>query len=270
MAIATSNNFYSSAIVGQPQAGADIDIHGRHTTPQFSVGFGFQRSDGNVYRYVQYGAAVNAGQLVGNLATNSNLASTNALVVATATADAVANETIKPGDVGSRYVEITLATVANNQFAGGYLSITKDTGAGLTYRIKGNTATGTPKSTTFRMELYEKIKVALDNTSDIAIAAAKYANLYHTVGVLGTQQNIVGICQAAATSDNYGWVLTKGVGSCLASTTNVGVGNAIIAAMMSGAYIQADTIANLFGVRIGSTIVAGTASQYGIVNLDLE
>lgn len=272
MAIATSTNFYSSAIVGQPQVGSDIDIHERNITPKFSIGFGFQRSDGNVYRYVQYGDAVNAGQLVGNLATNSNLASTNALVVATATADAVANEIIKPGAAGSRYVEVTLATVANNQFAGGTLIITKDTGLGYSYRIRGNTATGTPKSTTFRLDLYDKIKVGLDNTSDIAITPSRFSNLDTTVApTLGTVSNVVGIAQAAMTADNYGWILTRGIGACLASAADSAYGAVICLATATGTYIQANTIANLAFQRIGTVVVpAAAALQYGIVNLQLE
>ena len=46
MAIATSANFYSNAIVGQPMAGSDIDVLERHSVPRFSVGYGFTRSDG--------------------------------------------------------------------------------------------------------------------------------------------------------------------------------------------------------------------------------
>lgn len=270
MAIATSTNFYSNSIVGQPMAGADIDVHSRHTTPQFSLGFGFQRSDGNVFRYVQYAAAVSAGHLVSSQDTNTSLASTDALVVAPATAAAVAGEIIKPGAAGSRYVQVTLATVANNQFAGGYLVITKDSGSGYTYRIKGNTKTTVPTSTTFRLELYEKVKVALDNTSDIAIYPSKYANLQASALQLGTKTNVVGVAMAAVSTDNYGWICTRGVVGCLTSTTNVGLGLPVIPAMMSGTYIQADTTANLQGRRIGTNLVIGAASQYGILDLQME
>ena len=45
MAIATSANFYSNAIVGQPMAGSDIDVHERSSVARFSVGFGFIRSE---------------------------------------------------------------------------------------------------------------------------------------------------------------------------------------------------------------------------------
>ena len=233
MAIATSSNFYSNAIVGQPMAGSDIDVHERSSTAKFSVGFGFIRSDGNMFRYVQYGDVVQPGCLVGNVQTNTNLASTTTLVVAPATAVAVNGDpvSIRPGAVGSRYVEIILATVAANQFAGGYLVITKDTGVGYTYRIRGNTATDNPASGNFRAELYEKIKVALDNTSDIAIAASKYVNLTPFAPVEGTTSNVVGVAMCLTSNNDYGWVCTKGRVGALAKTTNTGIGNVAVVSL---------------------------------------
>lgn len=270
MAISTSSNYYSNAIVGQPMVGADINVYDRNSTPKYAVGFGFIRADGNCFRYVQYGAAVAAGTLVGNGATNTNLQSTNALVVAPATAQAIANEIITAGSAGSRYVEIILATVANNQFAGGYLVTTKDTGWGYTYRIRGNTATNTPTTGNFRCELYEPIKVALDNTTDIAIAAPKYGNAYNVVPIEGSTSNYVGVVMSAASNSDYGWVCTKGFVGCLTSATNVGQGNVAAASLMSGAYIQLQTLTSLAFQRLGTVIVPGVASQLGIINLDLE
>jgi hypothetical protein len=272
MAIATSTNYYASSIIGIPGAGADIDIHERNTTPRFAVGFGFERSDGNKFRYVQYSTAVSAGSLVGNLTTGTYKASTDALVVATGTAAAVANEIIKPGDIGSRYVEITLASIAANQFAGGYFVPTKDTGAGYVYRIKGNTATGNPVSGNFRLELYEKIKVKLDNTTDIAIAPSKYVNLAPTNPVSGTVSNVVGVVMAPATADNYGWVCTRGICAALASTTGITYGAAIANAIVTtGSYMEFDTTTALAYRQIGTCIVpAGAAAAYGIINLQLE
>ena len=264
MSIATSTNYYSNSIVGVPQAGSDIDVMERNVTPRFAVGFGFQRADGNKYRYVQYATAVDAGVMVGGTTTADNLNSTNALVVATTTADAVANEIIKPGDIGSRYVEVTLATVANNQYAGGYFATVKDTGLGYTYRIKGNTATGTPKSTTFRMELYEKIKVKLDNTTDIAILANDYSDLG-----TGTNLNVIGVTQAAASANNYGWACTAGITTCLQSSTAV-MGSAIVGAS-NGAYTVTDTTTMLTYQRLGIVVVpAGASGQFGIINLLTE
>jgi len=272
MAIATNTNYYSNSIVGIPQAGADIDIYEKNTTPRFAVGFGFERADGNRYRYVQYSTAVSAGSLVGNLTTGTYKASTNAIVVATTTAAAVANEIIKPGDIGSRYVEITLASVAKNQFAGGTLAITKDTGYGFSYRIKGNTATGDPASGNFRMELYDKIQVKLDNTSDIAIAPSRYVNLAPTNPVSVTVSNVVGATMAAASADNYGWVCTRGICAALASNTGIGYGHAIALALVTtGSYMEFDTTTALVYRQIGTSVVpAGGAAQYGIVNLQLE
>ena len=272
MAIATSTNFYSNAIVGQPMAGGDINVFDRDTSPRFSVGFGFLRSDGNMFRYVQYGDAVQAGTVVGNVATNSNLASTGGLVVAPATAVAVNGDpaSIRPGAIGSRFVEIILATVAANQFAGGYLAITKDTGVGYTYRVRGNTATDNPATGNFRMELYEPIKVALDNTTDIAIAASKYSNVYPYVAIEGTQSNVVGVAMTLVSNNNYGWVCTRGRVGALAKTTNTGIGNVAVVSLTSGSYQQMVTTTTLAYQRIGTIAVKGVDAQMGILDLMLE
>jgi len=272
MSIATSSNFYSNAIVGQPMAGSDIDVLERHSAARFSVGFGFTRSDGNCFRYVQYGDVVLAGVLVGNVQTNTNLASTDALVVAPATAVAVNGDpaSIRPGSVGSRYVEIILATVAANQFAGGYLAITKDTGIGYTYRIRGNTATNNPATGNLRIELYERIKVALDNTSDIAIAASKYVNLTAYAAVEGTTSNVVGVAMCLVSNNDYGWVCTKGRVGALCKTTNTGIGNVAVVSLTSGSYQQMATITTLAYQRIGTTVVKCVDAQMGIIDLLLE
>ena len=256
-------------------AGADIDVQERNTTPRFAVGFGFQRADGNCFRYVHYGSAVAAGTVVGCSNTNNNLQSINAIVVATATADAVANEIIKPGAAGSRYVEITLTTVANNQYAGGYLAITKDTGSGYTYRIKGNTATGNPKSTTFRIELYEKIKVGLDNTSDIAITSSPYADL-DEAATLTTTYNIVGVCMSAASADNWGWACTRGMVGVLSSNTGIagqqallGNGTTAGAVMAPSSGLWATTAGNLVPM-VGYYVVPAVAGQQAIVYVMFE
>jgi hypothetical protein len=223
------------------------------------------------HSYVQYGDAVAAGALVGNVATNTNLASTNALVVS-ASVLSVAGEILKPGAAGSRYVEITLATVRNNQFAGGYLVATKDTGIGYTYRIKGNTATGYPAATTsFRMELYEKLKVRLDGTTDIAIAASKYANLAANTFVEGTAANIVGVAMAAASNDNFGWICTRGVVGAIAAATGTGIGNVAVISLTTGSYEQYNTTTCLAYQQIGTVqVAAADEGQLGILNITLE
>ena len=64
-------------------------------------------------------------------------------VVASASAVAVPAEyPILPGQVGSHYIEATIASIAANKYQGGYLITTGGTGLGQTYRIVGNTATG--------------------------------------------------------------------------------------------------------------------------------
>jgi hypothetical protein len=60
-------------------------------------------------------------------------------------------------------------TATADMFAGGYIITTDDTGEGKTYRIRGNTASGTPAATYTRLELYDKLQSALDATTDASI-----------------------------------------------------------------------------------------------------
>jgi hypothetical protein len=271
MSIASSSNYHSNAIVGVPQVGSDINVCERHTSPRYSIGFGFTRADGNKFRYVHFGAAVAAGTLVGCSNTNNNIYSVNAIVVAPATAQAVADEVIKPGSAGSRYVEVVLATVANNQYAGGYFVTTKDSGSGYTYRIRGNTATGTPTSGNIRFELYEPLKVALDNTTDIAVAISPYVDLDEAAAIQ-TTTTLAGVSACAMSADNWGWVCTSGVVGCLFSDT--GLMSQLVRPTLgtaAGAVAIGSTISNLLGLPIGYVIVpAGAANQQGVIRLFLE
>ena len=72
---------------------------------------------------------------------------------------------------------MTLASVTANQFAGGTITTTDDLGEGYTYDIVGNTATGTPVSGDFYLFLAQKIQVAIDNTTDVSIAANFWNNV---------------------------------------------------------------------------------------------
>ena len=215
MAVASNTNYYSNAIVGTPQVGADIDIHDIHSTPRFAVGFGFERSDGAKFRYAQFGAATAASRLVSvdvsesaiiaSIATNTGLASN--------TTTAVAGEAALPGAAGSHYVEVT-ATPANTQtFAGGYLGVTGGTSQGYMYRIKNSTATGTPSTSRSRLQLFEPLAVSIDTTSDLTIFGSPYANA--EAASFTADALVIGVTMSAPSAADYAWVQTKGLALCL-------------------------------------------------------
>ena len=222
MGLLTSTNTYNNAFAGVPAMAIELDITKTSSTPQFDVGFGFTRADGNKYRYVQYGNTVVAGNVCVSSSDTGLVADTDNAVIEPAAAIAVAGESILPGKIGSRYVEFTKASIVKNQLAGGYFVTTDGTGIGYTYRIKGNTATGDPASGNLRVELYEPLKVTLTSTTDVAMVGSRWAAIEQSI--IAVNYAVCGIACAGGSDGKYGWVCTHGVS---AVTTDAGVPTAI-------------------------------------------
>lgn len=270
----SSNTYFNNAIVGQMMAGADIDIYETNATPKYAVGTGFVRSDGCKFRYAYAGAATNRGLIVSTDFSETSKADTDNAVIAPASAVAVPDDNIQPGNAGSRYVEITLASITANQLAGGYLHITDDGGEGYTYRIKGNTATDTPATGNIRIELYDKIQTALTATTDVAITGSLYNDV--EAATAGTDCIVAGVtCASLTATQPYGWIQTAGPATVLCDRAG-SIGNvAALSDDIAGAYQDAagggtavsDVIAEPI---IGYIITPGDSSGHGVINLKLE
>jgi hypothetical protein len=269
MAFSTSS-YFNNAVVGQMQAGADVDIYRINDTPEYAVGQGFTRSDGAKFRYAHAGTAVNRGILLAQDFSGSSTVDTDNAVIAPASAVAVANETIKPGAINSRYLQMTLASISADQLAGGYISITDGIGIGYTYRIKGNTATDTPASGDIRIQLYDKLQVALTATTDVAITGSMYANLL--AAGTGTDGLTVGVsCASLTATDPFGWIQTAGVAAVLCDTAGSAGNMAIVSQAVAGSYqpMYVTTAAGNYPV-IGYIITPGDSAGEGVIMLQLE
>lgn len=271
-----SSRYFSNAIVGTPQVGADINVLEVHATPKFAVGFGFTRSDGARFRYGYANAGVAAGLVVAPTFASSGLATFDNVVVAPSSAVAVAGEVIKPGLIGSRYIEITSASKTLNQFAGGYLIIEDGSGKGYTYRIKGNTATGDPASGNIRMELYDALKANLSTDTDMTIVP----NLWNDLVAADTATNVMasGVsCSTTTTTYPFGWFQTKGVvGIYTYGTVNIGNSVCLAAAPATSGSVEIwggahTTLANVLGRQaIGQCVAAGATLEYSSINVYFE
>ncbi len=209
MAVNTTGVYFNNAIVGQMQVGADAKIHEINTNQKFPIGQGFTRSDGAKYRYSHYGLAVSAGQLVSQDISESSTGQAAMVVVAPGSAQAIPNESnITAGSIGSRFIEVTVAAVAAGQYAGGHLTIASSTGAGYTFRIRGNSATGDPTSGNIRLELYQPLTVAVAAATELQITGSMYSNLEPATA--STDLIISGVSQAANTAQTWGWTQTHG------------------------------------------------------------
>ena len=194
----SSSTYYSNGIVGQMMTGADVDITRADTAPKYPVGQGFTRADGNVYRYAHVGTATNAGKLVGPTTSSGGATYGAAVVVASAYAVAVQAEyPILPGQVGSHYVEVTIAAIAANKYQGGYMVTTRGTGLGETYRIVGNTATDNPATGNLRIKLAEPLRVAVDATTGVIIVPSIFTDCAATTT---SSPQVAGVLQATTTS----------------------------------------------------------------------
>jgi hypothetical protein len=271
-----ASRYFSNAIVGTPQVGADINILEVHATPRFAVGFGFTRSDGNKYRYGYANAGVAAGLVVAPTMASSGLTKTDNSVITPTSAVPVAGDAVLPGRIGSRYLEVTTASKAAGQFAGGYLLIEDGSGRSYTYRIKNNTATGNPASGTIRIELYEALKANLSADTDIIIAP----NPWNDVVAADTATNFMSAgvsCATTTSSLPYGWFCTKGQTGVLQYGA-ITAGNSVCLAASPATSGSVETwggahttLANVLGRRaIGYCTVTGDSTEFCTVDLCLE
>lgn len=279
MAVKTATNWYSSSIVGVPGIGADINVLETNVTPKFAVGFGFERADGAKYRYVHYGEATVAGKIVSQDVSESAVGYTDSnVVIHPSAAVAVPFEpNVNAGDIGSHYVQIRINR-GFNALAGGYLTIASGRGLGYTYRIKSNTAWGTPSENNIRLQLYEPIKVALASETGISIVGNLWGNVEEaTEGAVGTygEAAVAGVAASYGSANHYGWVQTKGVASVL---TSAETGSAIgfMVGLSTGTAGALAPFSFTTGTTFGGTPVIGFAlnsasnGSYTSIYLNLE
>lgn len=284
MAVLSNTNYYTNAIVGQMQLGANVDIHRVDLTPKYVVGLGFERADGAKFRYSQFGASnANRGVLVApaDVITNGGGSAVDIDQKAWASTQTTApnGTTIAPNAIGSKYVWLTLSNVSDQQLAGGYFITTDDTGEGYTYRIKDNDTTGDVATGVTQLELYEPLVVGLGTTTDISIQACRYADLVTpAISLSVTASNcVVGVTCAGVSSTNYGWIQTRGVVGVLQGATVPVQGQAVMPSTnVSGAIVAVtvDSATGLFNTFqkpvVGYCIDPGDSEGHSVIQLMLE
>lgn len=265
----SSARYFSKATSGFGASNSSqFDKFEQSATPKYHVGYMVQAADGSVYRYVHFGATVNRGVLVAGDLSETSVADTDNSIIAPASA-----VTTSDGTLGSRFVEVTIAAVVANQFAGGKFVTTDDTGEGYTYDIVGNTATGNPASGNIRLELLQPLQVAVDNTTDFSIQA----NPYHNLEIATTTDIVpVGVsCATITAADNYGWIQTKGQVGILQDGT-IAVGGIValsdgvsgaVHALAGGGTGVTDVISEPI---VGYCVDAGDTGGHGVFKINLE
>jgi hypothetical protein len=275
-----ANSYFSNSIPGAMNIAGEVDLFQIDSTPKLAVGTKMDRQDGNVYRYCHVGSATAAGSVVAiDLNSAARAYSANCLIAPSSTfqQDTELNG-VYPGALGSRYIACVIAAPAADYYAGGYITISSGTGLGYTYRIKGNQAAS---GTATVLELYSKVKVAIDATGDVSIAPCKY----QVIGALAanTRNAIpVGVLVSAVTgTSNWAWVLTKGligvqqsgaiVTGTYASLSDTDIG--CVEAFGNGAAANSTgsgLIPFLNIPIVGQCVLTGATSGHAIINVALE
>jgi len=273
--MATDNSSYFSNAYPGVNTCFDGNIYRLDATPKYPLGFQVTRADGAKFRYAQFGAATNRGVVVAQDYSETSIADTDNGIVAPASA----NDTTD-GTIGSRFIQITMSGVIKDQFAGGYLVITDDTGEGYTYRIKGNTATGTnvgSDTDAYRLELYEKLQVAVTTDTDYAITGCMWNDL--EVATAATDMIVAGVSCATTTSAlPFAFVQTHGVVGVLQDANLPAAGDAVTVSIVTagavGAFLDSSvgTVAAA-GIRgnqvIGYCIDPGDSTGHSTIFLTL-
>lgn len=271
-----SASYFNNKATPAPVLSGRFNKFAADSTAKYPLGFKVECSDGSVYRYCQFGANTNRGVLVATDLSETSLVDSDNIVVAPASAVAVTGESLKPGAAGSRYVEITLAAVTANQYAGGKLIITDDTGEGYTYDIAGNTATDDPATGNFRLRLVQPLQAALAADSDISIAGSLYNDV--ETATAATDATVIGVsCATMVTASTaFGWVQTKGVCGILQDVNVPTIGAvATLSNITAGAVTIMggnSTYATYYGLNpiIGYYVDLGDSTGHSVVKINLE
>jgi len=173
----------------------------RVTTADKQDSFGAigQTADDRLFRYCQIGASnVPSGTVLSSPATGANFLSLSVSAAA---------------PIGSTVVNLTLAGTATtmDQFSEGNLDTLSGTGAGVSYKIKGNSY---QSSTTgvVQIALVEPLVVALDTTSKVNVSPNQWSLLTSQVSLGSSADNpkIVGATSLPLNANQYGWIQSEG------------------------------------------------------------
>ena len=219
------------------------------------VGTRWDLSDGREVTLVKNGAvALAPGKLVQDaaiVANHQNLATT-AYVPYSANGNVPASVT---GTLGA-----TAATA--NQYAGGYVIVNDATGEGQTVRIASHPAADA--SGTLKLTLEEDFSTAIvAATSEVCLVSPHGKDvIIQPTTVTGAQ---VGVTMYDIPAEAYGFVVSRGLVSCLAQGA-IGVGLGISA---SGSVAGAVAVAAATTARLGFASQAGVDTEYRAVYINV-
>ncbi len=190
--------------------------------------------------------------------------------------------TTAPATAGTFVISVTngATVIQQNYYAGGYAIVRAGTGIGQTLRIKSNNAGAASAQTPITLE--DAIVTTLDATSVINLIANPYMNVI--IAPTTATGNAIGVTlyplaasvaptfdgtsglQTAAGTQQYGFIQTKGIVSCLsdASVATVGLG-----VMRSTTTAGTITVRTATGADVGNALQTTISAVAGAIFVDL-
>lgn len=247
----------------------DGNIFALHATQKYPIGMRVVYGN-RIFKYSHFGADTDRGVLVSQDLSESSVVDTDNKLISPASAN-----DINDGTIGSKFIQITLASVSVNDYAGGTFHTTADVGEGYTYTIKGNNATGDPSTNDFRLEIYEPLKVAIDNTTDFAIFGHPYSNL--EIATAATDIAVVGVTVNTmdVSAEAFGWLQTYGPATVL-TDGSIAVGDQVSLSDGTSGAVQiggggGTSVSDLIAEAIvGYCLVVGDSTEHSIIMLQIS
>ena len=228
----------------------------------------FDTSDGRELTLVSVGTTlIPSGVLVSGVAP---VAGHQTLTVAAAVA------------IGGTTITVTNSTtVVNiNQYQGGFLVVKDGTGAGQTLKIQTNSAAANAGLITVVTE--DAVVTALATDSIVNFIPSPYNNivienhstlpgnivgvtLYPLAASVANTYNATTGLQTATGVAQYGYIVSKGVTSCLSDATVAAIGLGI---MPSTSTDGAITVITATGAQVGRSLQLGVSGKYSAVYID--
>jgi len=220
------------------------DVLQTQTTPVCKLGERAITPDGREWVYVYASQALSLGHVV----------------VPNAVVD-VNNVSSSSNAAGERvYITKASAGWTVDAYANGWVLVDAGTGAGQVAKIKSNTSD--------TLELYPEYKLAT------ALSAVDSEILiwtqYQVRKALVTSkiQNATGIVQVAFASGDYGWALTKGIGTVIAGEALTVGGSFVTGDDTAGEVVKGTTAKGAFDEEpLGKVLCANTAADKGALVL---
>jgi len=140
-----------------------------------------------------------------------------------------------------------------------------------TYKVVGNSANATSGSA-FRLQLKQKLQIAVTAATDFIIVGNKYANL--EIATNGTDCIVAGVsCRSISTAAYYGWVQSKGIVGILCEGTDVIGEKIVLSTGTSGAVTSASNVeetSQSIDQVLGSVVIAGDDTGHGAYYINVD